>query len=375
MKHQHHRPPRAARPAAARAALVGALALALAGCSLSSGDAPAAPGSATGSGDASGSPSAGGKVVLVTHNSFSLPEDLIAQFQNDTGYTLEQRALGDAGALTNQLVLTKGAPVGDAVFGIDNTFASRAIDAGVLEPYRATLPQGADAYTVDDQGSLTPIDQGDVCVNADLAWFTERGLAVPQTFEDLAKPEYKDLLVVENPATSSPGLAFLLGTIGRFGQDGWQAYWQQLAANGVKVAGSWEDAYYSDFSGPSGTGDRPLVVSYASSPPYEIPEGGTEATTSALLGTCFRQVEYAGVLAGAANPDGARAVIDWLLSPAVQAAIPASMYIYPVDSSVALPDSWKKFAPQATKPYTVDPADVTAHRDEWIQTWTSTVVG
>lgn len=359
-----------------RGAAVGALALALAGCSLSGGGSSGTAGSGETPGSASGgSPSAGGTVVLVTHDSFSLPDELVAAFEKDSGYTLEQRALGDAGALTNQLVLTKGAPVGDAVFGIDTTFASRAIDAGVLEPYAAELPSGAERYAVDDQGSLTPIDQGDVCVNADLAWFAERGLAVPSTFEDLAKPEYKDLLVVENPATSSPGLAFLLGTIGKFGQDGWQAYWQQLTANGVKVAASWEDAYYADFSGPSSTGDRPLVVSYASSPPYEVPEGGTEAPTSALLDTCFRQVEYAGVLAGAANPAGARAVIDWLLSPEVQAAIPASMYVYPVDSSVALPDTWAAFAPQAEKPYTVDPADVTAHRDEWIQAWTSTVVG
>jgi thiamine transport system substrate-binding protein len=316
-------------------------------------------------------------VVLVTHDSFALPEELVAAFEEETGLTLEQRAPGDTGALVNQLVLTKDDPIGDVVFGIDTTFASRAIDEGVLEPYRARLPAGAEDDLVDEQGYLSPVDVGDVCVNVDRPWFAEKGLAEPTTLADLADPAYKDLLVVENPATSSPGLAFLLATVGEFG-DGWLDYWSSLTANGVKVAGSWSDAYYVDFSGPSSEGDRPLVVSYASSPPYEVPEGTTDpaaAPTAALLDTCVRQVEYAGVLAGAANPEGARQVVDWLLSPEVQAAIPESMYVYPVDTSVELPASWVQFAPQATDPYLVDPAAVSENRDAWIQAWTDRVVG
>ncbi len=346
-------------------ALIGAAGLALAGCSvIGTGD------------DAGGTDAGGGTVVLLTHDSFALSEDLVTQFEQDTGLTLEQRAPGDAGSLVNQLVLTKDDPIGDVVFGIDNTFASRAIDEGVLAPYTpADLPADAAQYAVDDSGSLTPIDTGDVCVNADDAWFAAQGIPVPTTLEDLTSPAYRDLLVVENPATSSPGLAFLLATIGAFGEDGWTDYWSALRANGVRVAASWSDAYYVDFSGPSSEGDRPLVVSYSSSPPYEIPEGGDAPPTSALLDTCFRQVEYAGVLAGAQNPAGAQQVIDWLLSPAVQADIPGSMYVYPVDSSVPLPDSWADFAPQATDPFAVAPADIAENRDAWITTWTDTVVG
>lgn len=342
-------------------------ALALAGCSATqSGSSPS---------DAASGGASGGSVVLVTHDSFSLPDDLISQFESDTGLTLDVRTQGDAGSMVNQLVLTKDAPIGDVVFGIDNTFASRAIDAGVLTPYRTTLPAGADQYVVGDSGDLTPVDVGDVCVNADVAWFSDHGLPVPTTLEDLTKPEYKGLLVVENPATSSPGLAFLLATVGAFGADGWQGYWQKLVDNKVDVAASWSDAYYVDFSGPSSTGDKPLVVSYASSPPYEVPDGAETAPTTALLDTCFRQVEYAGVLAGAKNPEGAKKVVDWLLTPAVQAAIPESMYVYPVDSSVQLPESWVQFAPMADKPYTVAPADIAANRDTWIKAWTDLVVG
>ncbi len=355
-------------------ALVGAGGLALAGCSAASTTAGPSGGP---SGSASDAPAAaGGTVVLVTHDSFALSPELITAFEKDTGLTLKQVAPGDAGTLVNQLVLTKDAPIGDVVFGIDNSFASRAIDEGVLAPYTpADLPADAAKYEVDSSGSLTPIDTGDVCVNVDDAWFAAHQIPVPTTLQDLTKPEYKDLLVVENPATSSPGLAFLLGTVGAFGKDGWTDYWKALKANGVTVAASWSDAYYVDFSGPSSTGKHPLVVSYSSSPPDEIPQGASTPQTSAMLDTCFRQVEYAGVLAGAKNPEGAKKVVDWLLSPAVQADIPGSMWVYPVVPSVALPENWAKFAPQATKPFTVAPAEITKNRDAWITAWTDTVVG
>jgi thiamine transport system substrate-binding protein len=360
--------PRLPRRTARRTApaLVAVTALALAGCSAIGADDDAAPAGEGG----------GGTVVLVTHDSFALSEELIASFEADTGLTLEQRAPGDGGALVNQLILTKDAPLGDVVYGIDNTFASRAIDEGVLEPYTSPAA-GADAerYAVGDEGHLTAVDVGDVCLNVDHEWFAEAGVPEPVTLEDLTDPAYKDLLVVTNPATSSPGLAFLLATVDAFGEDGWQEYWAALRDNGVSVVSGWSDAYYVDFSGPSSEGERPIVLSYASSPPYEVPEGADVAPTGALLETCFRQVEYAGVLAGAENPEGARQVVDWLLSPEVQADIPESMYVYPVDSSVELPESWTRFAPQPEDPATVDPALVSEKRDTWIQQWTDTVLG
>ncbi|MCL3861769.1 thiamine ABC transporter substrate binding subunit [Actinotalea sp. K2] len=351
--------------------IAAAATVALAGCSAIGQDSPG--GTTT---DADGDGAAPGTVVLVTHDSFAISEDLLAAFQADTGLTVEQRAPGDGGALVNQLILTKDAPLGDVVYGIDNSFASRAIQEGVLDPY--TSPAAGDdvtRYAVDDEGHLTAIDVGDVCVNVDREWFAEAGIPEPVTLEDLADPVYADLLVVTNPATSSPGLAFVLATVAAFGEDGWADYWASLRDNGVKVASGWSDAYYVDFSGPSSEGDRPLVLSYASSPPYEAADDATEAPTAALLDTCFRQVEYAGVLAGAANPEGARQLIDWLLSPEVQADIPENMYVYPVDSSVALPESWTRFAPQPTEPFTVDPQQITENRDAWIQRWTDVVIG
>src|SRR3954449_4294129 len=155
--------------------------------------------SLVGGGDDSGD--AGKKVVLVTHESFVMSKKLQEQFEDETGYDLVIKASGDAGALTNKLVLTKDDPTGDAVFGIDNTFGSRAIDEGVLAPYAAKLPAGAAAYelagdTQPDGGhDLTPVDTGNVCVNVDDTWFADHGVPEPRTLDDLVKPAYKNLFV------------------------------------------------------------------------------------------------------------------------------------------------------------------------------------
>ncbi|MET0787785.1 MAG: thiamine ABC transporter substrate-binding protein [Cellulomonas sp.] len=332
---------------------VGLVVVALAGCSAIGSEEP-------------GPSSSAGTVTLVTHDSFALSDGVLADFEKQTGLKVEVVQPGDGGTLANQLVLTKDAPLGDLTFGVDNTFASRVVDEGVVAPTSTK-----DAF----EGALVPIDYGDVCINVDHTWFAAHGVAEPVTLEDLTKPEYKDLLVVPNAVTSSPGLAFLLATIGAFGEDGWQAYWTGLKANGLKVAEGWSDAYYTDFSGGGADGPRPIVLSYASSPPYTVPEGGTEPTTGALLDTCFRQTEYAGVLAGAANPAGAQKLLDFLLSDEVQDDIPVSMYMYPVSSTATLPDDWAAFAPLATNPFEVTPDDIANNREAWLTEWSDTVIG
>ena len=311
------------------------------------------------------------EVVLVAHDSFALPDELVAAFEADTGLALDVRRSGDAGALTNKLVLTQDDPVGDVVFGVDNAFASRALDEGVFEPADVTLPAGAEEFALagDDDGALVPVDNGNVCVNVDDTWFEREGLAAPTTFEDLADPAYRDLFVTPSAANSSPGLAFLLATVAAYG-DEWPAYWERLMANGTRIASSWTDAYQVDFTQGGGEGDRPIVTSYDSSPAFTVPEGGDESATSALLDTCFLQVEYAGVLAGAQNPDGARQVLEWLLSPEVQAALPDSMYVFPVADGTELPAAWSSYAVRPDEPVALDPAETAARRDEWLQEWT-----
>ncbi|HEX4688523.1 MAG TPA: thiamine ABC transporter substrate-binding protein [Nocardioides sp.] len=322
---------------------------------------------------ASEKPESGKDVVLVTHDSFALPKSLIARFDQQSGYHLLVHAAGDGGTLTNKLVLTQDDPTGDVAFGVDNTFASRALDADVFAKSDVPLPPGAEQYVVPgDDGRLAPIDNGNVCVNIDTGWFADHHVAPPQSLDDLVKPAYDGLIAVPGATTSSTGLAFLLGTIGRYG-DGWSAWWQKLVANGATITEGWTQAYETEFTQGGGHGHDPIVVSYDSSPAFTVPKGGSSSTTKALLDTCFRQIEYAGVLTGAANPEGAKAFVEFLLSPTVQKALPDAMYVFPVRQGTPLPTAWARFAVQPRHPYAVSPADISAHRDAWLREWSDIV--
>ncbi|MFZ2501452.1 MAG: thiamine ABC transporter substrate-binding protein, partial [Nocardioides sp.] len=301
-----------------------------------------------------------------------------------TGLTLDVRAAGDAGTLTNKLVLTQGSPTGDVAFGVDNTFASRALEAGVFADADVTLPAGAADFALPGgEQRVIPIDNANVCVNIDTGWFAERGIPEPRTLADLTQKRYRNLMVVPGAATSSPGLAFLLATIAKFGPPdssadgswggavtGFETYWRQLMANGVKLTSGWSDAYYVDFTQGGKSGKRPIVVSYDSSPAFTIDPKTGKSTTKALLDTCFQQVEYAGVLSGAANPKGAEQLIEFLLSPEVQAALPESMYVFPVRADTPLPAEWAAYAQQPTAPVSLDPGEISAGRDDWLRAWT-----
>ena len=359
------------------AAVAGVLSVSLASCS-TTGDSGSDTSSASSSGSSAGGSSAPKQttVRLVTHDSFVAPKELLAQFTKETGYQVQVLASGDAGKLANSVVLAKGNPTGDVVFGIDNTFASRVVDAGALTPYTsAKLPQGADKYALTGEAakSLTPIDFGDVCVNVDDAWFAAHKKAKPNSLDDLTKPEYKDLFVTPGAATSSPGMAFLLATIAKYGDNGWQDYWKKLKANGVKVTSGWSDAWSVDYTAGGGKGSRPIVLSYNTSPADTVKDG--KATTSAMTDSCFRQVEYAGVLKGAKNEPGAQAFIDFLLGKTFQASMPANMYVFPVDPAVAIPAQWKAAVTVPDKTLKVDPAKITANRDKWLREWQDTVSG
>lgn len=329
--------------------------------------------------DGTATPAAGGgKVVLATHGSWYVPDEVVAAFEEQSGYELEVTSVGDAGELTNRLVLTKDRPIADAVFGIDNTFATRAVDEDVLETYTPEeMPESAEQFVLDGDGSdqLTPVDWSDVCVNIDDVWFADNDVEPPATLDDLLDPAYRDLFVTPAASSSSPGFAFLLATIGAFGDGGWQQYWIDLMDNGARLTSGWSDAYEVDFTAGGGDGDRPIVLSYSSSPPFTIPEGEDEPTTSALLDTCFRQVEYAGVLAGAENPEGAQALVDFLVGEEFQSALAENMYVFPVDESVELPELWAQWAETAEDPIEVDPAEIAENRDDWIREWSDLTSG
>ena len=319
------------------------------------------------------------ELVLMTHDSFAVSESILERFQDAEGVTVRILKAGDAGSMVNQAILTRDNPLADVLYGVDNTFLSRALESEIFEPYQpGDLASVPDALELDPEHRVSPIDYGDVCLNFDRDAFAD--VSPPTRLEDLAEPSYRGMLVVENPATSSPGLAFMLATIVRFGESGdytWLDYWADLRENDVLVASGWEEAYFSRFSGGSGEGDRPVVVSYATSPVAEVvgvEPAPAEGPTGVVDDGCFRQIEFAAVIAGSAAPELAGRFIDFMLSPDFQADIPLNMYVFPARSDASAPEVFAEHAAQVTEPLSMDSAQISASRERWLEEWTNAVI-
>jgi thiamine transport system substrate-binding protein len=315
-------------------------------------------------------------VRVLTHDSFDVDATIVADYEARHGLSIEFVPMGDAGSVVNQAILTRDNPQGDVLFGVDTTFLSRALDAELFVPYRsARLDAVASRYLVDDEHRVTPIDVGDVCLNVDVAWFDDAGLPIPTDLSDLTDDAYRGLTAVMNPATSSPGLAFLLATVDRFGQDGWLDFWAAMRANDVVVTDGWSGGYYDEFSLHGG--DRPIVVSYASSPPAEVyftdPPPQT-APSAVVEASCFRQIEFAGILAGTEVEEAAGKVIDFLLSVEFQEGVPLTMFVFPVVEDAELPEVFAEHAVVPEDPLELDPWLIGEQRETWINEWTATVL-
>ena len=293
------------------------------------------------------------EVTLLAYDAFTPQEGIFDAFTAATGAKVKVVTGGDSGVLISKAILTAGTPEGDVLWGLDNTLLSRAQKAELLTSYE-------------------PVDTGDICVNYDKQWFASRNIAPPTSLEDLALPAYKNLLVVQDPVASSPGLGFLLGTIAHFGVDKWQNYWKSLKENGVRVSPDWTSAYTIDFSGSSGKGKYPLVISYGSSPPAEVlyAEKPIDTPPTAVIeSTCFRQTEYVGALRGTRNPNLAAKLISYLLDVPFQESMPLSLFVFPVNKKAALPELFTKFAVAPKNPLTLDPTDIENNRDAWLNSW------
>jgi len=314
-------------------------------------------------------------VTMMTHDSFSISKEVVKQFEETVHAQLVILKAGDAGEALNKAILSKNNPLADIFYGVDNTFLSRALKAEMFLPYKPKhLDNVAENLHLDPQNRLVPVDFGDVCLNYDSAWFKEHHIQPPAMLEDLLKPEYKALTVVENPATSSPGLAFLLATISRFGEDGYLDYWQKLKANEVEIASGWKDAYWGKFTAAS-SGDRPIVVSYASSPAAEVFYSETklsQAPTGVVIenGSAFRQIEFAGILKGTSHLELAKRSIDFILSTPFQEDIPLQMFVFPANTRAVLPPVFQKYAKITNKPALLDSRLIDRQRDQWLQEWT-----
>jgi len=320
------------------------------------------------------------KLNIMTHDSFAVSEELIKDFEEKNNVKIIFLLSGDTGAALNRAILTKQSPQADVFFGVDNTFLSRAISESIFEPYKSPLLVDIDkSLQIDTNHYALPVDYGDVCINYDKAYFAKNQIKIPASLTDLVKPEFKGLLVVENPATSSPGLAFMLATIAEFGNEGYLQFWQELRDNGLVVVNDWETAYYTNFSASVGKGNQPMVVSYGSSPPAEVIFSEStmeEAPTASIVepNMCFRQIEFIGILKGTQQRELAEKFIDFVLDVPFQEDLPLQMFVFPANVKAKLPVEFEKFAQIPEQPAKINPELIALNREKWIQDWTLTVL-
>ncbi|MCD6356656.1 MAG: thiamine ABC transporter substrate-binding protein [Anaerolineaceae bacterium] len=314
-------------------------------------------------------------LVVLTHDSFAVSEEVITKFEKENRVDVIFLPSGDAGSALNRAILSKESNIADVLYGIDNTFLSRALDEDLFDAYAPdVLVKIPDEFKLDPESRVVPIDYGDVCINYDKNYFTENELAIPESLEDLTAPEYAGLLVVENPAVSSPGLAFMLATLAEYGEKGYLEYWQRLKNNGVVVANDWESAYYSHFSGSAGQGAQPMVVSYGTSPAAEVifaEEALDEAPTASLVGEnmCFRQIEFAGILKGTKNRVLAEKFIDYMLSKQFQEDIPMNMFVFPVNPNAEIPQEFLDYVQVPERTAHIEPENISNNREKWVEAW------
>jgi len=328
----------------------------------------------------SGSPQTDGPVTLtlLAHDSFTPSEGIFDAFTAETGITVNVVRSGDAGELVSKAALTAGNPEGDVLWGVDNTLLSRALDADMFESYETTnLAAMNESVLRDIPGhEVTPVDTGDVCINYDIAWFKNNNIAPPMTLDALTSKTYANLLVVPSAITSSPGLAFLLATVAEFGEDGWQDYWKSLRENGVLVVDGWTQAYSTEFSGSTGKGERPIVVSYSSSPAAEVlfadPPTDIAPTGVAPL-TCFEQIEYAGILRGTKHKAEAQLLIDYLTDITFQSDLPLTQFVFPVNTNATVPETFTRYVLRPESPLTIEFDVIAKNRTAWLDEW-STIV-
>ncbi|NJM05305.1 thiamine ABC transporter substrate-binding protein [Candidatus Gracilibacteria bacterium] len=324
-------------------------------------------------------PTGASRLVVMSHDSFTVSEEVLDAFEQANGVTVELLKAGDTGTALNQAILSANAPLADVFFGVDNTFLSRALEADIFEPYPSPeLTNIPDEFELDPEQRLLPVDVGYVTINYDRAALTATGLAAPSELRELTSAAWRGKLVVQNPATSSPGLAFLLATIATFGEEGdytWRDFWRELRTNEVYISNDWTDAYYTQFSGSSGKGPYPLVVSYSTSPAAEVffSEGAlSDAPTANLFvaGSSFRQIEFVGILKGTERRALAERFVDFVLQEQFQNDIPLQMFVYPVNEIAQVPALFTQFAPVPEQAAELAPELIEANRERWIQEWT-----
>ena len=330
-----------------------------------------------------------GKLTIVTYDVYGLTQEMLDNFENETGYEITMLKLDDSGSVLDHLLQHKNNQVADLAIGLDNTYLPVAEDHNVLWKHGLELPnlssQISESHLTD---FAAPFDHGYICLNYDKSVIDGENYTIPTSLWDLTSEEFNGKVAIPSPETSSPGRAFMSATTYYFDMDednttDWTDWWKEMSANDVIITSGWSEAYEIHYSGGYGQwedghiGDAHFVVSYCHSPGVEAHFGGnyTISATLNLDNLAFHQIEYASIVEGA-NLAAANAFIEYLLSEEINSEMPVQNYMYSILENSSLPEDtgYKYNSVIPDKPAIIDQQSIIDNMDEWLSMWNSAMV-
>ena len=218
-----------------------------------------------------------------------------------------------------------------------------------------------DRLRFDPEGRAVPYDTGYISLVYD------ENEAEPTTFEDLTAEEHRGQFITQNAQNSDPGVAFLLWTINEFGEDGYLDYWQALQDNDVRILGSWDDAYNAYLSEE---GD--MVVSYSTDQVYNGDQPRHQI--GFLNDQGYEQPEGMARFADSDNPEAARDLMEFVLTPDAQAEIAQRNVQFPAVDDAELDEEFAELAKEPPEPVSFDYEELAGNLDGWVEDWARQVV-
>lgn len=280
-------------------------------------------------------------------------------FEQTCDCTVNFVGVADGVALLTRLKLEGETSKADVVLGIDTNLVEEAKQTGLFEAH------GVDAANVQVPGGFSddvflPYDYGHFAVIYD----TEVIKTPPTSLKDLVEGDPSQKIVIQDPRTSTPGLGLLLWVKSVYGDQAPEA-WAKLKDRVLTVTPGWSEAY-----GLFTKGEAPMVLSYTTSPAYHMVAEETDRYQAAEFSEGhYIQIEVAGLLKTAPEKELARQFLAFMLEPGFQDTIPTNNWMMPVAAtSEPLPEAFGKLVQPKTT-FLMDPAEVAANRQAWIDEW------
>ncbi|MBJ23765.1 MAG: hypothetical protein CMB64_03760 [Euryarchaeota archaeon] len=325
------------------------------------------------------------ELVIATYDVYALTDEMIGDFENQTGITVSMIKLDDAGSVLDYLIQNKGTETIDLAIGLDNTYLQTAIKQGVLTEHLANNLDNIsqDALAPYNGPFAVPFDMGHVCLNYDSSIVDGQNMTVPTSLWNLTEEEWRGKVAIPSPITSSPGRAFMLATLDYFNSLGestseFEEWWSAMEENDVIITSGWSEAYETHYTGGYGeyeagyVGDAHITVSYCHSPGVESWYNGnwTKSAALNLPKTSFFQVEYISSVMGGDQQSSAL-FIEFLLSEDINSNMPVQNSMYSVLEGFDLPEEngylFHSIIPN--EPSEISMIEIEENMESWLLLW------